>query len=135
MLRKTISVVISVAIAAVANDEGDKLDVKFEAFHDRNDVTALSPIFLLSKSVAKHVTVDWEGQWDVVTGASREMGTSGGQGDSPMDGVTGASGNWENRFGSRVGATYANQGRVFSGSVYASRENDYQSFSPALGGS
>ena len=134
MLSKAISVVTLCALATFANDEGDKLDVKFEAFHDRNDVTALSPIFLLSKSVANHVTVDWEGQWDVVTGASRKIGTSGSSGGSSLDGVTGASGNWENRFGSRVGATYANQGHVFSGSVYASRENDYQSFSPAIGG-
>lgn len=135
MLKKAISVPLALAIAAAANDEGDRLDLKFEAFRDRNDVTALSPIFLLSKSVAKHVTVDWEGQWDVVSAASRQVGTSGSQGGSSLDGVTGASGNWESRFGSRVGATYANQGRVFSGSVYASRESDYQSFSPAVGGS
>jgi hypothetical protein len=81
---------------------------------------------------------------DVVTGASRELGTKGsGQAGtlttagSILDGVSGASqqGPWEPRAGSRVGLTWSDKGRVFSGSLYASRERDYQSFSPAVGGS
>jgi hypothetical protein len=137
MLIRTISVTTFLALAVWAGEEGDKLDTKFEVFHDRNDVTAVSPIFLLSKGIGGHTSVDWEGQLDVVTGASRHMGTSGSAGTSSLDGVSGASqqGEWEPRVGSRVGLAWSDKGRVFSGSLYASRERDYQSFSPAVGGS
>jgi hypothetical protein len=144
MLIRLISVTSLFALAVWAGEEGDKLDTKFEVFHDRNDVTAVSPIFLLSKGIGGHTSVDWEGQLDVVTGASRELGTKGsGQtgttpaGTSILDGVSGASqqGAWEPRVGSRVGLTWSDKGRVVSGSLYASRERDYQSFSPAIGGS
>jgi hypothetical protein len=146
MLRKTISVLSALSLAAVAGDEGDRLDTKVELFRDRNDVTAVSPVFLLTKGVGNHVSVEWEGQWDAVTGASRKMGRAVvGGGSQPgvdavsgasLDGVSGASGkgDWESRYGSRVTGVYSNQGRVFSAGIYASRENDYQSVSPSVGG-
>jgi hypothetical protein len=56
---------------------------------------------------------------------------------SILDGVSGASqaGAWEPRAGTRVGLDWSDKGRAFNGSLYASRERDYQSLSPAVGGS
>lgn len=143
-----------------AQETPDRLDTKYEVFHDRNDVTAVSPVFLLTKGLGSDVTLEWEGQLDAVTGASRQWGTSG-SGENPpldivdgvsgasgggttssavshvLDGISGASGNgqWELREGTRVGLTWADKGRVFTGSLYGSRETDYQSISPSIGGS
>jgi len=144
MLRKAFAVSTFLVLTSHAQDEGDRLDTKFEVFRDRNDVTAVSPIFLLTKGIGNNTTVDWEGQVDVVTGASRELGTQGsGQvgklttASNILDGVSGASqaGPWEPRVGSRVGLGWDDKGRAFSASLYASRERDYQSLSPAVGGS
>lgn len=148
MLRRpvailTVSVLLAVSVRA---SEGDALETKFEAFHDRNDVTALSPIFELRKTIARSLSVMWEGQMDAVTGASREWGLNGsGQVDAKtgasvkLDGVSGASQKEESepefRWGSRLGLTWSRNGRVFSGSLYASTENDYKSFSPSISGS
>lgn len=133
----------------VRASDGDGVSTKFEVFHDRNDVTALSPIFELRKTIARSLSVIWEGQIDAVTGASRDWGRAGsGQSSldgssgasARMDGVSGASSNEEGeqkpevRGGTRLGLTYSRDGRVLGGSVYGSKENDYQSFSPALFG-
>jgi hypothetical protein len=141
---------LSVPFALFANDGEDRLDTKFEVFHDRNDVTAVSPIFQLTKSIGRHFGIEWEGQLDAVTGASREWGLKGsGQildantgASAKLDGVSGASAREggdiapEIRAGSKIGLTWTDKkGGVLNGSLYASKENDYTSFSPALGGS
>ena len=153
MLKRSLVLAWACGAAALAED-GDRMDAKFESFHDRNDVTALSPVVSIQKSVSDHLSVQAEGQFDAVSGASRQWGTSGsGQNPPPdvvsgasgssstvshvLDGVTGASGkgNWEIRDGGRLGATWSDQGRVLSGGLYASTENDYRSFSPSVSGS
>lgn len=136
-------------VPALHASEGDGIETKFEVFHDRNDVTALSPIFELRKTIARSISLIWEGQLDAVTGASREWGRAGsGQSDldgssgasARVDGVSGASVDEEGeqkpefRGGTRVGLTYSRDGRVLSGSLYGSQENDYRSISPALSG-
>jgi hypothetical protein len=160
MLRHVLPFLAALAIAAVAEDVADRLDTKFEVFHDRNDVTAVSPVFLLTKGIGNSMSVEWEGQLDAVTGASRKWGTSGSGQNPPMDvvdvvsgasgggsgtssvshvldGISGASGNgnWEYRAGTRVGLTWSDKGRVLTGSIYGSKESDYQSISPSIGGS
>jgi len=82
-------------LVAGAQETPDRLDTKYEVFHDRNDVTAVSPVFLLTKGLGSDVTLEWEGQLDAVTGASRQWGTSGSGENPPLDivdGVSGASG-------------------------------------------
>ncbi|HOX51132.1 MAG TPA: hypothetical protein PKY05_06580, partial [Fibrobacteria bacterium] len=90
MLSRPIAGVVVVALLSVPIDagEGDALETKFEVFHDRNDVTALSPIFELRKTIARSLSLLWEGQMDAVTGASREWGVNG---SGQMDAKTGAS--------------------------------------------
>jgi len=142
-IRRTTILVVSMGVVHAFAGEGDAVETKFEVFHDRNDVTALSPIVELSKTIARYWSVQWEGQLDAVTGASRNWGRDATSGASQqVDAVSGASGrdaqgnvNPEFRYGTRVGATYSNGGRVFSGSLYGSKENDYQSISPSISGS
>lgn len=135
----------SILAVSVRASEGDALETKFEVFRDRNEVTALSPLFELKKTIAKSLSLMWEGQMDAVTGASREWGVNGsGQLDAKsgasarLDGISGASRKDEPepeiRWGSRLGLTWSRNGRVFSGSLYASKESDYQSFSPSISG-
>jgi len=146
--------VVGLAASVLWAEAGDHLDAKFEYFRDRNDVTALSPVISLSKSVADHLSVEWEGQLDAVTGASRQWGTQGSGQNPPvdvvsgasgssstvshvLDGITGASGNgnWEYRAGGRLGFSWSDKGRSLSGGLYASQESDYKSFSPSVAGS
>jgi hypothetical protein len=159
MLKTSLAWIFPMCLAAVAQETTDRLDTKFEVFHDRNDVTAISPVFLLTKGIGNSMSVEWEGQLDAVTGASRQWGTSGSGQNPPLDvvdvvsgasggggtsssshaldGISGASGNgnWEYREGTRVGLTWSDKGRMLTGSVYGSHENDYQSISPSIGGS
>jgi len=147
--RKLLILTLSVfAAQSLRASEGDAVETKFEAFHDRNDVTALSPIVEVRKTIARSLSLLWEGQMDAVTGASRDWGNKG---SGQLDGVDGASANLdaqsgasrdeegdlkpELRWGSRLGLTWSREGRVFSGSLYGSTENDYRSFSPAISGS
>lgn len=155
MLKSHLLAVPLLAGLAFASDEGDKLDTKFEVFHDRNDVTAMAPVLSLTKAIARNFSIEWEAQLDAVTGASRRWGVKGSKQNPPLDASTGASGttslvshaldgisgasgkgDWEFREGSKIGLTWTDKkGGVLNGSLYASRENDYQSFSPAVGGS
>lgn len=144
-LITTLSVFLAGSLHA---SEGDALETKFEVFRDRNDVTALSPIFELRKTIERSLSLVWEGQMDAVTGASRDWGNKG---SGQLDGVDGASANLdatsgasrdeegelepELRWGSRLGLTWSREGRVFSGSIYGSTEDDYRSVSPAISGS
>jgi hypothetical protein len=146
MLKRGLPLVM--AAATFASDGEDRLDTKVEAFHDRNDVWAFSPILSLSKRIAKHLSLELETQLDAVTGASREWGLSGsGQkldantgASVKLDGVSGASAREggeidpEIRAGGRAGLSWSNQGRVFAASFYSSRENDYVSYSPSVSG-
>lgn len=154
MLTNILRVVAALGLATFASEEGDKLDTKFEAFHDRNDVTAFSPIVALSKSIARRFSIEWEGQLDAVAGASRQWGTKGSGQNPPLDATTGASGttksvshvldgvsgasrigDWELREGTRLGLTWSDKGRVLTGALYLSNESDYRSYSPSIGGS
>ena len=155
MLKRTLLTTALFSCLAFASEEGDKLDTKFEVFHDRNDVTALSPVMSLTKSIARNFSIDWEAQLDAVTGASRQWGTKGSGQNPPLDASTGASGkattvshvldgisgasgkgDWELRGGTKLGVTWTDKkGGVLNGSLSVSKENDYKSFSPAIGGS
>jgi hypothetical protein len=154
MLKTSLAWIFPLCLAAIAQETTDRLDTKFEVFHDRNDVTAISPVFLLTKGIGNSMSVEWEGQLDAVTGASRQWGTSGSGQNPPLDVVSGASGgsstvshvldgvsgasgngNWEYREGTRVGLAWSDKGRMLTGSIYGSHENDYQSISPSIGGS
>lgn len=155
MLKRTLLATTFFATSLFANEGEDKLDTKYEWFQDRNQATALAPIFLLTRSISRNFGIEWEGQMDAVAGASRRWGVEGSGQNPPLDastgasgqtifvshaldGVSGASGNgdWELRAGTKIGLTWTDKkGGVLNGSLYASKENDYQSFSPAVGGS
>ncbi|MEN9307394.1 MAG: hypothetical protein RL173_1326 [Fibrobacterota bacterium] len=140
----------TLSMTVFANEGGDRVDTKFEVFRDRNDVMALAPVISIAKSISRNFSIDWEAQLDAVTGASREWGLigSGQKLDAnsgaltKLDGVSGASAREggeiepEIRAGSRIGLTWTDKkGGILTGSLYGSKENDYQSFSPAIGGS
>jgi hypothetical protein len=149
-IRAATAVAIASLLAGVAAaSDGDGVATKFEAFHDRNDVTALSPIVELRKTIAKSLSLLWEAQVDAVTGASRDWGRKGsGQEEldgidgasDRLDGVSGASGSEDGeqipeiRGGTRLGLEWARNGRVFGASLYGSTESDYKSISPAISG-
>lgn len=124
--------VASIYIASFANEGGNSLEIKHEYFWDRNDVWAQAPAFSLKKTVLRKWILGWEQEFDVVSGASRRLGSKlvGQSGDQNVDAVSGAS-QVELRYSENPSITYSNNGTVASGSVYVSRENDYSSFAPA----
>jgi hypothetical protein len=97
------------------SETGDLLALKHEYFWDRNKVWNHTPAFLFRQ------------EFDVVTGASRRLGTGVGQ---QMDGVSSAS-KIEFRHSENPSVTFENAGVVATVGFYNSRENDYFSYGPS----
>jgi len=111
----------------------DRLELKYEYFWDKNKVWNHTPAFSLTKALSRVWSFGWEQEFDFVTGASRRIGLEkvGQTGDREIDAVSGAS-KVELRYSENPSVTYSDEGRVATASVYASRENDYVSYSPAV---
>lgn len=124
--------VLSLA-AAAAGADGDKLEIKHEYFWDKNKVWNHTPAFSLTKALTGFWSLGWEQELDVVTGASRRLGSEkvGQFGDREVDAVSAAS-KVEFRHSENPSLRYSNQGNIITASLYSSRENDYVSWSPAL---
>ena len=145
MLRKTLS---GLALGATvwlaflphhaAATEGDRLDFKYMYYWDRNDVWNHSPVFSWVKSLTGAWKFRWNQEFDVVSGASRRLGLRniGQQGDNNLniDAISGAT-RREVRHSEQATASYADQGRSASASMYFSDESDYTSYSPAVSAS
>lgn len=118
--------------------EGDRVDFKYMYYWDRNGVWNHTPAFLFVKGLAEAWSVRWQQEADFVSGASRRLGLRniGRQGDNvlALDAVNGAS-RREVRHSEKATVGYAMAGRAASASFYFSDEDDYRSYSPALGGS
>lgn len=123
---------------ARASDSDHGLDFKYLYFWDRNDVWNHTPAIAYFKKIAASWKLQWNQEFDFVSGASRRLGVwNVGQAaghDKTLDAITAAS-KREMRHSEQATATYARQGRVASGSFYFSDENDYRSYSPAVSGS
>ena len=124
---------LSLCNPARSESEGSSLEFKNEVFWDRNEVWNVTPAFVLRKMISRKWTLSWEQEVDVVSGASRRIGSDrvGPFGDRELDGVSGAS-KIEVRHSENPVLTYSHQGLVASGSFYYSREEDYVSRSPAV---
>jgi hypothetical protein len=111
--------------------EGSTLEVKHEYFWDRNGVWNHTPAFSLRMALSRLWTFGWEQEIDVVSGASRYLGSgnTGPFGGTP-DAVSGAS-KVEVRTSGNPSLTWSSKGRTASLSLYYSREDDYLSRSPA----
>lgn len=121
-----------VARSALADTGGGSLEIKNEVFLDRNQVWNVTPAFVFKKLLARDWSLSWGQELDVVSGASRRIGSErvGPFGDRELDGVSGAS-KIEVRHSENPSLTYSRDGLVASGSFYHSREEDYVSLSPA----
>lgn len=117
---------------SAASGTGSSLELKDEYFWDKNKVWNQTPAFSLTQALSNIWTLGWEQEFDFVTGASRRLGMDkvGLTGDRDIDQVSGAS-KVEMRHSENPSLTYSDQGRVATGSLYYSRENDYTSISPA----
>jgi hypothetical protein len=124
------------AVPGAAAGSDSRLDLKYEYFWDKNKVWNHTPAFSLVKALSRVWSLGWEQEFDIVTGASRRIGLDkvGQFGDREIDAVSGAS-KVETRYSENPSLTYSDQGRVVTGSLYASRENDYVSYSPAVSAS
>jgi hypothetical protein len=118
--------------------EGDGLDLKYLYYWDRNGVWNHTPAIALVKSLAGAWKFRYNQEVDAVSGASRRLGLRniGRQGDNHLnlDAISGAS-RRELRHSEKAGLAYAGPGRTASASFYYSDENDFTSYSPAVGGS
>lgn len=107
------------------------LEVKQESFWDRNGVWNFTPALAVRKWVSEKWALTWEQELDVVSGASRRLGSYRvPAGDGGTDVISGAS-KIEFRHSESPGVTYSYKGTIASGSLYYSQENDYTSLSPA----
>ena len=116
-----------------AESAGNSLEIKNEVFWDRNGVWNVTPAFVLRKLLSRNWSLSWEQEVDVVSGASRRIGSDrvGPFGGRDLDGISGAS-KIEVRHSENPVLTYADgNGLIASGSFYYSREDDYVSRSPA----
>jgi hypothetical protein len=124
---------------AARGEEADQgLDFKYMYYWDRNDVWNHTPALRYFKKIASAWKLQWNQEFDVVSGASRRLGAwnvgrSAGH-DSVLDAITAAS-KREVRHSEQATVAYARQGRAASASFYFSDENDYRSYSPAVSGS
>ena len=120
------------------SNTGDKVESKYMYYWDKNDVVNHSPAITFLKSLSNYWNFQWNQEFDAVTGASRRLGfrNVGQQGDHNLvlDGITGAS-KKEIRHSEQASLAYSHKGHNGSASFYFSDENDYTSYSPALGGS
>lgn len=115
-----------------ASEEGNSLEIKHEYFQDNNGVWNHTPVFHLKRVLADFLSVGWEQEVDVVTGASRRLGSgnTGITGDGPVDAISGAS-KIEFRHSEKPAATLTLGNATATASLYSSRENDYFALGPA----
>lgn len=140
--NRNVSLLILAAVSlasvrnAAAGEGGSRLDLKYEYFQDRNKVWNQTPAFALIMELSRKWSLGWEQEFDVVTGASRRLGSDmvGQSGDRQLDAVSGAS-KVEFRHSENPSLTYSHAGVTASGALYSSRERDYYSLSPAFSGS
>lgn len=122
------------ATLLAAAEAGDRLDLKYMYYWDRNRVWNHTPTFAFLKQLPNHLSFKWNQEVDVVSGASRRLGLRNigrtGENEKKLDGISGAS-RREVRHSEQATLAYANQGRTASASFYYSDENDYTSYSPA----
>ena len=125
------AVVLSVS-PSYASGSGSRIEIKQEAFYDRNGVWNLTPTFALLLALSRKWSFGWEQEFDIVSGASRRIGSDkvGQFGDRELDAVSGAS-KIEIRHSANPSLTYAHQGFTATGAFYSSREDDYFSMAPS----
>jgi hypothetical protein len=124
---------LGTAVACAAAGADSHLDLKYEYFWDKNKVWNHTPAFSLTQALSRIWSLGWEQEFDFVTGASRRLGLTdvGHSADRELDAVSGAS-KVELRYSENPSVTYSNEGRVATASFYASKENDYVSYTPAV---
>lgn len=123
---------------AAASGADNGLEMKYMYYWDRNGVWNHTPAIEFFKKLSTTWKFQWNQELDAVSGASRRLGLRNigrlGDHDAELDGISGAS-KRELRHSEQAAAVYSNQGRVGSGSLYFSDENDYRSYSPSFSGS
>jgi hypothetical protein len=134
--RMRTSLLVPACIAAACmpshGEALNSLELKYEFFEDNNRVWNHTPAFLFMKALTRKLTLGWEQELDVVSGASRRLGLDkvGQTGDREVDAVSSAS-KVEIRYSENPSLTYSHKGITATGSYYVSRENDYSSQAPA----
>lgn len=107
-------------------------------FWDKNKVWNHTPALTFLKSLGERWKLQWNQEFDVVSGASRRLGlyNVGRQGDHDLtlDGVSAAS-KREVRHSEQVALSFSHKGRQGSAAFYFSDETDYTSYSPSFAGS
>ncbi len=128
------------------------VSLKHEYFWDANEVWNHTPVLELVYALGRKWSLGYEQKLDIVSGASRRLGsasdlakkldasfpeatTSNGTAASSqfsgLDATSGAS-KVEMRHSESPALTYSHEGTVVSGSIYSSREEDYNSLAPAI---
>lgn len=124
--------------AVLASESDNGMDFKYLYYWDRNGVWNHTPAFAYFRKIAANWKLQWDQEFDGVSGASRRLGLRNigrlADNDLKLDGISGAS-KREIRHSEQATAAYANQGRNASASFYFSDENDYRSYSPSVSGS
>lgn len=139
------SVLLSSPLWGSESESPNSVDLFFDAFRDANEVVSLAPGTEWTHKWSPTVTSTWTGEMDAVTGATRLLGkfdgisgaTAGGGQTEPkegLDAITGAT-SFEVRKSTSTNLAWSNHGNTLSGGFYYSKENDYESYSPSLGGS
>jgi hypothetical protein len=125
-------------LSARAQEAESGLDMKYMYYWDRNGVWNHTPAFAFFKKISAAWKLQWNQEFDYVSGASRRLGLRNigrlADHDLQLDGISGAS-QREMRHSEQATAAYADQGRTASASFYFSDENDYRSYSPSVSGS
>ena len=136
--RAVLCLLALAASAARAQPEGDKLDLKYMYYWDRNGVWNHTPAISLWKSLSRTLSLRWNQEMDLVSGASRRLGMRniGREGDNQLvlDGISGAS-KREVRHSEQAALHFAEEGRTATASFYFSQETDYTSYAPAVAAS
>lgn len=132
-------------VYASDDESANVIDLFVDGFHDANEVYSVAPGFEWNRKWTETLSTNWSSEIDGVTGASRYMGkfdgvsgaTAGGGEPKPKEFFDAISGSTkiETRSSHNLSMAWSDHGNTLSGGIYYSKENDYSSISPSLGGS
>lgn len=133
--RHALLLVLAACAASRGAPAGSGLELEGQYFRDRNGVWVYTGLLAFKRALARKLGLDWTQTYDIMSGASRSLGASRvGHADSlrSVDAVTRASAR-ESRHAARAALTLGDGDAGLTGSLYASREDDYLSLAPGAG--
>lgn len=141
---------IGIVLQGAQAETSSHVTLKHEYFWDANQVWNHTPVLELVYGLGRKWSFGYEQELDIVSGASRRLGSAMDLAekmnnsfpssqdpasnqfiDLGADATSGAS-KVEIRHSENPSLTYSHEGTVVSGSLYSSREDDYNSLAPAI---